>query len=109
MKQIVVRLSIIGPFSQWPDFQKYCDDSISDASGVSVGIVSRLIKTDLGTYPVKFILFFLGDNIYHHIRPINRYKVQEIKKEGFETVLNKLGKKTIINIHLKGQNEKIMS
>ncbi len=107
MKQIVVRLSIVGPFTQWPNFQSYCDESISDASGVSVGIVSRIIKTDWGSHSVKFVLLFLGDNIYHHIRPTHRYTVQEINKEGFENILNDIGRRTIINIHLKGQNEKI--
>ena len=98
MKQIVVRLSIVGPFSQWPNFQSHCDESISDASGVSVGIVSRIIKTDWGSHSVKFVLLFLGDNIYHHLRPTHRYTVQEINKEAYVIHRPELNVQTLIQL-----------
>ncbi|MHA1975419.1 MAG: hypothetical protein ACW98F_09630 [Candidatus Hodarchaeales archaeon] len=100
MKQIVIRISVIGQFNEWPYFQKFCEKSLSDSAGISVGIISRSITTDFGDFPVKFVLLFLGENIYHHIKPAHRYTIDEIFNEGLDNILNRLGRKTIINIHL---------
>ncbi len=104
MKQVVIRFSVIGQFSEWPHFQPFCEKSISDSTGISVGIISKSIITDFGTFPVKFIILFLGENIHHHLKLIHRYTVEEVIQEGLDTILNKLGKKVLINIHLKNDS-----
>ena len=101
MKQIAIKISVIGQFREWPHFQQYCEKSISDSAGISVGIISKTITTDFGVFPVKFILLFLGENIYHQIKPSHRYTVDEIFKEGLDNILNRLGRKAIINIQIK--------
>ncbi len=107
MKQIVVKFSVMGQFTQWPYFQKYCEKSISDSTEISVGIITKSITTEFGIYTVKFVLLFLGENISHHLKPAYQYTVDEVFKEGFDNLLTRLGKKTIVNIRLKQQQQNL--
>ena len=98
MTHIVITFSVVGQFSEWPYFHKYCAKSFSDLTGISVGIISKSIKTDFGTFPVKFVLLFLGKSIQHYLKPTHRYTEEEILEQGLDTILDKLGRKIIIKI-----------
>ncbi len=93
MTQIVITFSVIGQFSEWLYFQEYCEKSISDSTGISIGIISKLFKTDFGNFPVNFVLLFLGKSIQHHLKPTHCYTVEEVHEQGLDNILDRLGKK----------------
>ncbi len=102
-------MAIIGDLvNQWPGIKELCDQSTTDDSGVGVGILTRKITTDFGQkYNVKFLLLFVDQKLYHNLKPTFRYTMKEITQEGFENVLMKIGRKTIINAQRKLDKVKI--
>lgn len=91
-------LTIVGPYKEWFEIASLCDKSFQDEAGIGVGILNRTISTDLGKYRISYILLYLDKAISHRIRRSNIIHLDQIKKEGLEEVLHKIGKKTIINI-----------
>ncbi len=107
MDKYVISISIVGNFDDWSQLQTHCDDSLSDSSGVAVGFVTKSFSTDFGTFPVKCIIFFLDETIQHHLKLVNRYSSTEIFENGLDAILEKVARKTLINIQLRDHSSEL--
>jgi hypothetical protein len=107
MDKYVISITIEGNFDDWTKLRSHCEDFLSDSSGIAVGLTTKSISTDFGEFSVKCIIFFLDDRTLHHLKPVNRYSSIEIFKIGLDTVLERIAKKMLINIHLKDRPKKL--
>ncbi|MFX0015670.1 MAG: hypothetical protein ACFFB2_12110 [Promethearchaeota archaeon] len=98
--KFVTSLAIIGDsFDQWKNIKKLCDQS-TQSYGLGLGILSRTIETDLGYFPVKFLVIFIEKKFTHNIKPTFKFTMNEITNEGIENILTRIGRKTIIKAHI---------
>ena len=100
-KEFVASLTIVGPFSKWSNITPKCDKTLQDRKGIGVGIIHRTISTDLGKYGIVYIVLFIDETLSQRTPRANVFSINEIEKEGFESILHKIGKKTMINILYK--------
>ena len=100
--KLVTSLAIIGEsFDQWKIIKKLCEKSTQDNSGLAVGILSRTIEMDFGSFTVKYLIMFIDQKIAYNIKPTFQYSMQELMEEGIENLLRRIGKKTIIRAQMK--------
>ncbi|MFX0210859.1 MAG: hypothetical protein ACFFDT_33075 [Candidatus Hodarchaeota archaeon] len=103
-------IAIMGNLSEdWERIKHYCDQSASDNAGIAVGILSRKIGTDFGSFLVKFILLFIDKSLTSQVKPTFRFSMSEIEQEGVEEILLRVGTKVIINAYLKTPKESLLS
>ncbi|MFX0087274.1 MAG: hypothetical protein ACFFAU_16610 [Candidatus Hodarchaeota archaeon] len=88
----------MGTFDNWKQIEQLCDKSAQDKAGVAVGILTRNIKTDFGNYEVKYLLLYIDEKLNYKLKPTYRFSFQDLMAEGLDNVLERLGKKVIINI-----------
>ncbi|MFX1506595.1 MAG: hypothetical protein ACFFDC_10880 [Promethearchaeota archaeon] len=100
--KLVTSLAIIGEsFDQWRIIKDLCEQTTQDNSGLAVGIISRTIEMDIGSFTVKYLILFIDKKFAHNIKPTFQYSMQQLMEEGIENVLKKIGKKTIIKVQMK--------
>ncbi|MFX1284277.1 MAG: hypothetical protein ACFFB5_11510 [Promethearchaeota archaeon] len=103
---LVTSLAIIGDsFDQWPEIKEYCEQSTQDNSGLGIGILSRTIETNLGNFTVKYLLLFVDKKFAHNIKPTFQFTMKQIIEEGFDNVITRIGKKTIIRAQKKAKTK----
>ncbi len=98
IRKIVTSIAIIGTFDNWKQIEKLCDKSAYDKAGIAVGILTRNIDTDFGSHEVKYLLLYVDTKLDYKLKPTYRFSFQELMAEGLENVLERIGKKVIINI-----------
>nr|UCE14925.1 MAG: hypothetical protein JSV04_07025 [Candidatus Heimdallarchaeota archaeon] len=102
MNKVVTSLAIIGDsFDQWVKLKEQCDQSTEDKSGLAAGILTRTYDTQFGNFTVKFLLLFVNKKLPHNLKPTFRFTMKELMDEGLESILAKIGHKTIINAQRK--------
>lgn len=100
--KLVTSLAIFGEsLDQWQTIKDLCEQSTQDNSGLAVGITSRTIEMDTGSFTVKYLILFIDQRFAHNIKPTFRYSMQKLMDEGIEKVLQKIGRKTIIRAQMK--------
>jgi hypothetical protein len=100
--KLVTSLAILGEnFDQWHTIKDLCEQSTQDKSGLAVGITSRTLEMDTGSFTVKYLILFIDQRFAHNIKPTFRYSMQQLMEEGIENVLKKIGRKTIIRAQMK--------
>lgn len=103
MSDLAVMVTIEGEFKDWQTIKNKCSEFLSDKKGIGVGLIQRKIKSRNGNFQVKFILLFLDSALKHRIKPINRFKMAEIRNQGLETILSSLGRKLVVNLEREDQ------
>ena len=104
--QLVTSLAIIGEsFDQWQQIKELCEQSTDDSSGLAAGILSRRIEMDLGSFTVKYLILFIDQKFAHNIKPTFRYTMDQIMKEGIESILTTIGRKTFIRAQMKNKQD----
>ena len=98
MSDLAVMVTIEGEFNDWKTIKNKCTEFFSDNKGIGVGLIHRRIESKFGIFQVKFVLVFLDSALKHRIKPINRFKMVEIRNQGLETILNSLGRKLVVNL-----------
>jgi len=99
---LVTSLAIIGDsFDQWSKIKTHCDQSTEDNSGLGIGILSRTIETNLGVFKVKYLLLFVDQKFIYNIKPTFQFTMKQLIEEGFDNVLTRIGRKTIIRAQRK--------
>ena len=107
MEKFVATIVVEGKFSEWSHLKKYCDQTVTDSTSIALGIITRRISTEFGVYPVNFVLIYFGEGVKHHLKPVNRFSIKDVLESGFDSILEKIGKKLLINLHLRKSSEKI--
>ncbi len=104
--KLVTSLAIIGEtFDQWQKIKKLCDQSTQDNSGLAVGILSRTIEMDLGSFKVRYLLLFIDQKFAYNIKPTFQYSMKQVMEEGIENILVRTGRKTIIRAQMKEEQD----
>ena len=103
MDKFIATIVVEGKFTEWSRLKEYCDQTITDSTGIALGIITKKISTEFGVYPVKFVLTYFDDEIKHRLKPVNRYTINEVLERGFDVILETTGKKLIINLQLSGK------
>ncbi|MHA2226533.1 MAG: hypothetical protein ACXAC8_15090 [Candidatus Hodarchaeales archaeon] len=104
----VTSIGIIGSFSdEWGKIKEYCEQSSQDSSGIGVGIIKRVIKSDIGEFPVKFLVLFIDQRINYTSKQSFQFTMKDILEEGFEEVLTRIGRKTVIKVLRREKRRKI--
>ena len=107
MDKYVISITIEGDFDDWVTLRGYCEDHISDSSGIAVGFTTKSISTDFGEFSVKCIIIFLDKKTQYHLKPVNRYSSTEIFEMGLDEVLEKIARKMLVNVHLKDHSKEL--
>lgn len=103
MDKFIATIVVEGNFTEWSRLKDYCDQTITDSTGIALGIITKKITTDFGIFSVKFVLTYFDEGIKHRLKPVNRYKITEVLEKGFDTILETTGKKLLINLQLAGK------
>ena len=103
MDRYIATIVVEGKFTEWSRLKEYCDQTITDSTGIALGIITKNISTDFGVYPVKFVLTYFDEGVKHRLKPVNRFTIREVLERGFDSVLEKTGKKLLINLQLSGK------
>ena len=110
MEKYVATILVEGKFAEWSRLKEYCDQTITDSTGIALGIITRRITTDFGVHSVKFVLTYLDEGVKCRIKPVNRFSINYVLENGFDIILEKIGKKLVINLyHQREYSEKITS
>ena len=99
MEKYVATILVEGKFAEWSRLKEYCDQTITDSTGIALGIITRRITTDFGVYSVKFVLTYFDEGVKCRIKPVNRFSINYVLENGFDVILEKIGKKLVINLH----------
>ncbi len=103
MDKYIATIVVEGKFTEWSRLKEYCDQTITDSTGIALGIITKNISTDFGVYPVKFVLTYFDEGVKHRLKPVNRYTINKVLERGFDSILEKIGKKLLINLQLSGK------
>lgn len=106
LNKLVTSLAIIGDsYDQWFKLKEQCEQSTEDESGLAAGILTRTFDTNFGNFTVKYLLLFVDKKLPHNLKPTFRFTMKELMDEGMESILEKIGRKTIINAQRKLSKE----
>lgn len=106
----ITAIAIIGgSLNDWLKLRSFCDQSVQDKSGLAVGIISKIVSSEFGDFPVKFLILFIEKSLQYHLKPVFRFTMAQIKEEGLENVLERVGRKVIINISMKSSKTSTLS
>lgn len=103
MDRYIATIVVEGKFTEWSRLKEYCDQTITDSTGIALGIITKNISTDFGVYPVKFVLTYFDEGVKHRLKPVNRFTINEVLERGFDSILENIGKKLLINLQLSGK------
>ena len=101
MAKYIATIVVEGKFTEWERLKEYCDQTMTDSAGIALGIITRRITTEIGVYPVKFVLTYFDEGMKHRFKHVNRFKIDFVMKSGFDSILEEIGKKLLINLHLR--------
>ena len=108
MEKYVATILVEGKFTEWSLLKEYCDQTVTDSTGIALGIITRRITTDFGVYSVKFVLTYFDEGVKHRFKPVNKFTINNVLESGFYSILDKIGKKLLINLyHQRESSEKM--
>lgn len=95
--------------NDWLKLRSLCDQSIHDKSGLAVGIISKNVSSEFGDFSVKFLILFIEECLQYHLKPAFCFTMSQIKEEGLGNILERVGRKAIINIRMKSSKTRAQS